>query len=98
MCLPDHLWVRAELKPHIKHGSWQYLADFFTVEEPHQFESECIVYLPTEESNLAVEPVVASTVKPRWVEDLKSNLGKYWQLPERRARRTRKQASYFSPC
>jgi len=104
------------------------------MEELHQFECECLAYLPEEgqdthifdllqnaekcglvfdlqelqasvsrieddaQVDLAVEPVVASTVKPRWIENLKSDLGKYWQLPEQRAGRTRKQASYFSPC
>ena len=46
----------------------------------------------------SVEPIVASTVGPRWETDLDSSLGKYWELPERTARRARKQTSFFSPC
>ena len=44
-------------------------------------------------------PVVTSSAKePRWEEHLKSDLGKYWELPERTTRRARKQTSFFSPC
>ena len=50
------------------------------------------------EFDSAVEPIVASTIRPRWKNDLDSSLGKYWELPERTTRRARKQTSFFIPC
>ena len=63
---------------------------------------ELQIQVPYSEENVqfdsAVEPIVASTIRPRWKNDLDSSLGKYWELPERTTRRARKQTSFFSPC
>ena len=63
---------------------------------------ELQVQVPCREENVqfdsAVEPIVASTIRPRWKKDLDSSLGKYWELPERTTRRARKQTRFFSPC
>ena len=48
-CLPDHLCVRAELQSRMQHA-----AAFSTMEELHQFECECLAYLPEEERDAQI--------------------------------------------
>ena len=51
------------------------------------------------QSDSPVESDFACTTNPRRKEDfLKSDLGKYWELPEQTTRRVRKRVVRFSPC
>ena len=86
-----------KLEPEHQEPEHEDDAQLFDLQELGKFEpeqEEDVQFDPT------VEPpvVTSSTKEPRWEEHLKSDLGKYWELPERTTRRARKQTSFFSPC